>query len=182
MIISYLCFTSGQYVSMVTKKTVSHNPTLSELENMQLNYWNYPLTEIEHILENNIDVILVQFPKGNGTYEYRLCEVKKEDLRQKENNSLSSIDNRRLVHHLLASGCLGEYISSVHQVEDLESDKLYLCTHPCETDSEEVKAVDKKISLLENKLKDMRKGWNPSDYSLNEEHKLIENWIRTHVL
>lgn len=100
MIISYLCFTSGQYVSMVTKKTVSHNPTLSELENMQLDYWNYPLTEIEHILENNIDVILVQFPKGNGAYEYRLCEVKKEDLRQKENNSLSSTNNRRLVHHL----------------------------------------------------------------------------------
>ena len=41
--------------------------------------WNYPLTEIDHIVENNINVVLVQCLEWNhnGGYDtvYRWCEV-----------------------------------------------------------------------------------------------------------
>lgn len=40
--------------------------------------WNYPLTEIDHIIENNIDVVLVRFPEMYGGYEYRFCEISDE--------------------------------------------------------------------------------------------------------
>ena len=49
--------------------------TLSELENMELPQWNYPLDEIEYCIENNINVVLVQFTDG----EVRFCEVPIED-------------------------------------------------------------------------------------------------------
>lgn len=48
------------------------------LEEYEVNLWNYPLTEIDHIIENNIDVILVRFPEFYGGYEYRFCEIPKQ--------------------------------------------------------------------------------------------------------
>ena len=49
------------------------------LEENDVCLWNYPLTEIDHIIENNIDVVLVRFPEMYGGYEYRFCEIPKED-------------------------------------------------------------------------------------------------------
>lgn len=45
------------------------------------NYWDYPLSEISHLIEmaNEMDcdyeLQLVRFADGFGGYEYRLCEV-----------------------------------------------------------------------------------------------------------
>lgn len=49
--------------------------TLKELEEMELDVWNYPLDELDHIVENDLRVILVRFPKDKEKYEYRWCEI-----------------------------------------------------------------------------------------------------------
>ena len=49
------------------------------LEENEICLWNYPLTEIDHIIENNIDVVLVRFTDDYDGYEYRFCEIPKED-------------------------------------------------------------------------------------------------------
>ena len=57
--------------------------TLDEFEKFlkekEVCLWNYPLTEIDHIIENNMDVVLVRFPEMYGGYEYRFCEIPKEE-------------------------------------------------------------------------------------------------------
>lgn len=77
------CFDSADYIEEVTGCRPFTNVSLEECENIlqekDICLWNYPLTEIEHILENDIDVILVKFPYFYGGYEYRLCEVQKEE-------------------------------------------------------------------------------------------------------
>lgn len=44
------------------------------------NKWDYPIDEVDHIAENDLDVVLVKFKSefygmGAGDYEYRFCEV-----------------------------------------------------------------------------------------------------------
>lgn len=69
------CIDSSEYVALITGKFPSKEPTLKEVEEMELEKWNYPLTEIDHIMENEIPVILVRFPSPDGGYDYRFCEV-----------------------------------------------------------------------------------------------------------
>ena len=38
--------------------------------------WNYPICEVEHIIENRLKVCLVRFQEMSGGYEYRWCELK----------------------------------------------------------------------------------------------------------
>ena len=75
IIISDYCYDSSDYVEMITGNLPIENPTLNELENMQIDKWNYPLTEINHIIENDLKVVLVRFPEIYGGYEYRFCEI-----------------------------------------------------------------------------------------------------------
>lgn len=69
------CIDSDEYVALITGKFPDKEPTLKEIEEMELDKWNYPLTEIDHIMENEIPVILVRFPSPDGGYDYRFCEV-----------------------------------------------------------------------------------------------------------
>lgn len=73
------CIDSDEYVALITGKFPDKEPTLKELEEMELDKWNYPLTEIDHIMENEIPVILVRFPSPDGGYDYRFCEVEADD-------------------------------------------------------------------------------------------------------
>lgn len=69
------CIDSDEYVALITGKFPDKEPTLKEVEEMELEKWNYPLTEIDHIMENEIPVILVRFPSPDGGYDYRFCET-----------------------------------------------------------------------------------------------------------
>lgn len=69
------CIDSDEYVALITGKFPDKEPTLKEIEEMELDKWNYPLTEIDHIMENEIPVILVRFPSPDGGYDYRFCET-----------------------------------------------------------------------------------------------------------
>lgn len=73
------CLDSMEYVELVTGDEPVDNISLEELEEMELDLWNYPLTEIEHIIENNLNVVLVRFPEMYGGYDYRFCEVPDEE-------------------------------------------------------------------------------------------------------
>lgn len=55
---------------------------------LEYSLWNYPLSEIDHIVENELDVVLVDcmvWNKQNGEYEhvYRWFEVP-EDFKEQE--------------------------------------------------------------------------------------------------
>lgn len=69
------CYDSDEYLEMTTGNLPAYKPSLDEVEAMHLDYWNYPLTEIDHIIENELKVVLVRFPECYGGYEYRFCEV-----------------------------------------------------------------------------------------------------------
>lgn len=71
------CYDSDEYIEILTGNKPVIKPTLDELEKLELEYWNYPLTEIDHIIENDIDVVLVRFPNLYGGYDYRFCEVER---------------------------------------------------------------------------------------------------------
>lgn len=53
--------------------------TLEEMEedfnNKNIDLWNYPLNEVEHIIENGLNVCLVRFSDDYGGYVYRWCEL-----------------------------------------------------------------------------------------------------------
>jgi hypothetical protein len=57
--------------------------TLEELENFlqelyeinDISIWNYPINEVDVIIENEISVVLVRFKDLCGGYEYRWCEL-----------------------------------------------------------------------------------------------------------
>lgn len=49
--------------------------TMQQLEEMKLDYWDYPLSEIIHCAENNIEVVIVRFDNDSGGYDYRLCQI-----------------------------------------------------------------------------------------------------------
>lgn len=78
VILNDRCLDSKEYLKEITGFSFCEEISLEKcekiLEERNMCLWNYPLTEIEHIIENDIDVVLVRFPKINGEYEYRLCE------------------------------------------------------------------------------------------------------------
>lgn len=73
------CLESREYIELVTGYKPVDEISLEELETMELDLWNYPLMEIEHIIENNLNVVLVRFPEMYGGYDYRFCEVPDEE-------------------------------------------------------------------------------------------------------
>ena len=65
------------YVQEVTGNRPSYTTLLEmeeEFEEKDLCLWNYPINEVEHIIENELNVCLVRFKAING-YEYRWCEI-----------------------------------------------------------------------------------------------------------
>ena len=78
------CFDSKVFLKMYVDYDSCGEVTLEEfeeiLEENKICLWNYPLTEIDHIIENDIDVVLVRFPEMDASgYEYRFCEIPKDD-------------------------------------------------------------------------------------------------------
>lgn len=72
------CLTSCEWLNryvLEDNHIFLYSPTLEEVEAMGLDKWNYPLDEVDHILENDIDVVLVAFPNKGGEGVYRFCEV-----------------------------------------------------------------------------------------------------------
>ena len=72
---NYVCAITGTYYFFMHDKHPSE-----EIQYLISDYelWDYPLTEIEHIVENDIDVVLVDcsYFKGNDYInEYRWFEV-----------------------------------------------------------------------------------------------------------
>lgn len=78
-IVDNICYDSADYVEMVTESRPVEDVTLEDLEEMELELWNYPLTEIDHIIENDLKVVLVRFPELYGGYEYRFCEIQSDE-------------------------------------------------------------------------------------------------------
>lgn len=81
-----ICLDSADYIEIVTGHKLTKNLTLDEWENLECkdgfvkgyysNYlWNYPLTEIEHIIDCEHSVVLVRFPNSEGSFDYRFCEI-----------------------------------------------------------------------------------------------------------
>ena len=82
---NYVCAVTGNYYFF------KHNMTpLEEIRYLlgpEYDLWDYPLTEIDHIVENNLDVVLVDVSrfKTNGEWisEFRWFEVP-EDFEEEE--------------------------------------------------------------------------------------------------
>ena len=68
-------YNTKEYFKLLGKE-LEKEITLDELEKMELDQWNYPLDEIDHIEELNLEVVIVKFPtETEDKYEYRFCEV-----------------------------------------------------------------------------------------------------------
>lgn len=72
------------YLELVTGYCyIIHEGTVAEIEKIlkenDLELWNYPLSEIGHIIQNDIDVVLVECTSGDAPYiqELRWFEVPK---------------------------------------------------------------------------------------------------------
>lgn len=80
---SYIEAVTGNYYIFRNDTTVYKEiQTILSLNGFE-NLWNYPLTEIEHIVENKINVVLVDISdydvkSGNWITEYRWFEVPKD--------------------------------------------------------------------------------------------------------
>ena len=73
-IVSPKILTPKQYGTLI-KVSISCDITLSEFDSVIsdiLGLWNYPLDEYQHIVENNLSVVVVKFKSG----EYRFVEVR----------------------------------------------------------------------------------------------------------
>lgn len=53
----------------------SLNKMEKDFEENDICLWNYPICEVEHIIENKSKVCLVRFKTIHGGYEYRWCEL-----------------------------------------------------------------------------------------------------------
>lgn len=72
------------------EKIIGNRPCYTTLEEMERDFeendvclWNYPICEVEHIIQNELKVCLVRFTTLYGGYEYRWCEMEnfqEEDL------------------------------------------------------------------------------------------------------
>ena len=68
-------YNTKEYFKLLGKE-LEKEITLDELEKMELDQWNYPLDEIDHIEELNLEVVIVRFLTDiEGKYEYRFCEI-----------------------------------------------------------------------------------------------------------
>ena len=47
-----------------------------DFENNDICLWNYPINEVEHIIENSLNVCIVRFEDLYGGYEHRWCELR----------------------------------------------------------------------------------------------------------
>ena len=83
-----ICLSSNEYVKLITGTEPTEHISLEKLEEMNLEQWNYPLEEVEHIIENDLDVVLVDFSTEDREV-FRLCEIdlaKISSMKMKENN------------------------------------------------------------------------------------------------
>ena len=82
---NYVCAVTGNYYFF--KYTSSPEEEIQELLSMNgYELWDYPLTEIDHIVENNLNVVLVDCSHYEGDMyvnEYRWFEVP-EDFKEEE--------------------------------------------------------------------------------------------------
>lgn len=53
----------------------SLNDMEKDFEEKDICLWNYPICEVEHIIQNKLKVCLVKFETLYGGYEYRWCEL-----------------------------------------------------------------------------------------------------------
>lgn len=81
-IISNKVLTGRQYLELATGKYYTKGDTQSEIEEILARngfegLWNFPLDEINEVIENDIRVVLVQCCKEENytEYEYRWFEV-----------------------------------------------------------------------------------------------------------
>lgn len=85
------CLDSSEYITMLNNNVeidIQDFP-LEELPDVLKKFvdgydeveplWDYLLTDIGHIVENNISTVLVRFPSNPGEYTYRLCEIADEE-------------------------------------------------------------------------------------------------------
>ena len=86
MVKSNKIYSPQKYLELITEMSFFNNTSndvqfIEEtLEFYGFELWSYPLTEIDHIVENNIDVVLVEcliWDKENDRYDkiYRWFEV-----------------------------------------------------------------------------------------------------------
>ena len=74
-----ICLSSNKYVKLITGTDPTEHISLEKLEEMNLEQWNYPLEELEHIIENDLDVVLVDFSTEDREV-FRLCELNLEQI------------------------------------------------------------------------------------------------------
>ena len=69
------------YVEEITGNRPCYT-TLNEMEedfeNNDICLWNYPICEVDVIIEGELNVCLVRFEKLYGGYEYRWCELEED--------------------------------------------------------------------------------------------------------
>lgn len=82
---NYVCAVTGTYYFFKNKEhpadEIQHLLSINDYE-----LWDYPLTEIDHIVENNLNVVLVDCSHYEGDVyvnEYRWFEVP-EDFNEEE--------------------------------------------------------------------------------------------------
>lgn len=105
MVVEERIFSPQEYLELVTGKcyiTRSEND-VEFIENILqqegLELWTYPLPEIDHIVENELDVVLVDclvWDKTKFEFEhvYRWCEIEHEREEQNERKLIIGIKER----------------------------------------------------------------------------------------
>ena len=102
MVKSEKVFSPQEFVELMTGKTVlfSKDDTVAEIEavlklNVDGDLWNYPLSEIDHIVENDLNVVLVDVSghnkDGKWVNEVRWFEVTDEFSENAEDMSVTTV-------------------------------------------------------------------------------------------
>ena len=67
-------WTTEEYLTEIGAKV--EDITLEEYEEKYgSELWNYPISEIEHCIEEELDCVIVNFRTNDGNYEHRICEL-----------------------------------------------------------------------------------------------------------
>lgn len=85
-VLSDECINSGTYIKMLTGYEPqtpiidwSEYNRLSKIYPTLIEHWDYPVSEIDHISEANLTVVLVMFNNDtDGGLIFRYCEIEEE--------------------------------------------------------------------------------------------------------